>query len=892
MSLNLGSATAYLMLDTSDFDRGIATASKQLTGFNKEGATAGDKIQSVGNSMQTVGKTMTKNVTVPLLAAGTAIWKVSSDFESGMANVRQLSGETGENFDSLSAKAREMGATTEFSATQATEALGYMALAGWDANDMMAGLAPVMDLATVSGEDLSNVSDILTDAITAFGHTAHDQTDYVDEFGNSVNYAEHFADILATTSAKSNTTVGMLGDAFKYCAPAAGALGYEAEDVALALGVMANQGIKASQGGTALRRLLLNMIDPSDDAAAVMNKYNLSLFNADESAKDFGTVLDELRDVFKGTGKMTEEQVAQMAELDDQFQNSQITEEEYNTSAQELIKTFGLLTDSQLTSAAAALVGATGLSGFLAIVNSSDEDFNKFRRNIDECNGSVTEMAGIMRETSEVQLKILLSALSELAISLGDTLVPIIVDVIKWITSWVDKFNQLDPSIKEIIVKVGLFIAAAGPIISVIGKIVSLCGTVVGWIGSIIGIISGGGGLLGVLGSLGTTLGSIFSSIFAFVAANPVVLLIAAIIAAIAGLVVAIVKNWDEIKAATQKLWDNIQEIFSKLAEWFQEKFNEAKEKAVEAWKNAREKFLEIKENIQDVFETIDEWFRDKFTKAKELVIQVWENIKDKFVEIKDKIQAVFETIDTWFKDKFESAKEKILEAWSDIKDKFNQILDEIKSVFEDVQDWFREKFTEAKDAIVEVWNDIHAKFMEIYDRIKEVFSDVGSWFKDKFNEAKEGIIEAWSDIKEKFQDKLQSIKDVFSNVKDFFSEVGRNIVNGILDGVKAAWDTLTGWISSGIDRLKNVGSSIVNGVSSAISGNSKGRYAAGLDYVKSDGLYYLHEGESVRTKEQTRNGSKQTGDTYNFYSPKALDEITAAREMRRTKQQLALGFD
>lgn len=892
MGVNLGSATAYLLLDTSNFEKGIATASQQLSGFNKSGATAGDKLQSVGNSMKTAGKTMTTNFTLPLVAAGSAIWKVSADFEQGMANVRQLSGATGEDFDALSAKARQMGKDTEFSATQATEALGYMALAGWDTTDMIAGISPVMDLATVSMEDLGTVSDILTDAITAFGHTAHDQTGYVDEFGNEVNYAEHFADILAKTSAKSNTTVSQLGEAFKYCAPAAGSLGYEAEDVALALGLMANNGIKASQGGTSLRRTLLNMINPSDKAAAVMDEYNLSLFNADGSAKDFGDVLVMLRESFKGTGAMTEEQVQQMGALDDEFQNGTITEQEYEEAAQDLIESFGILTDKQKAQAAATLAGATGLSGFLAIVNSSDEDFAKLQQEIENCNGATKDMAETMRDTADVKLKILLSKLAELGISLGETLVPIIEKIIEHIGKWVDKFNELDPSTQELIVKLGLFLAVAGPILTVVGNIVTLCGTVVGWIGSIIGLISGGGGLIGVLGTLGGTIGGIFSSIFAFVAANPVVLLIAAIIAAVAGLVVAIVKHWDEIKAATQKLWDNIQEIFSKLAEWFQEKFNEAKEKAVEAWKNAREKFLEIKENIQDVFETIDEWFQDKFTKAKELVIQVWENIKDKFVEIKDKIQAVFETIDTWFKDKFESAKEKILEAWSDIKDKFNQILDEIKSVFEDVQDWFREKFTEAKDAIVEVWNDIHAKFMEIYDRIKEVFSDVGSWFKDKFNEAKEGIIEAWSDIKEKFQDKLQSIKDVFSNVKDFFSEVGRNIVNGILDGVKAAWDTLTGWISSGIDRLKNVGSSIVNGVSSAISGNSKGRYAAGLDYVKSDGLYYLHEGESVRTKEQTRNGSKQTGDTYNFYSPKALDEITAAREMRRTKQQLALGFD
>ena len=183
-----------------------------------------------------------QSATAAVTALGVAAVKTASDFDSSMSQVAAVSGATGEDFDKLRAKAREMGAKTKFSASEAADAMNYMAMAGWKTSDMLDGIEGIMNLAAASGEDLATTSDIVTDALTAFGLTAKD--------------SGHFADILAAASSNANTNVSMMGETFKYCAPIAGALGFSAEDTAEAIGLMANAGIKSSQAGTSLRTIM------------------------------------------------------------------------------------------------------------------------------------------------------------------------------------------------------------------------------------------------------------------------------------------------------------------------------------------------------------------------------------------------------------------------------------------------------------------------------------------------------------------------------------------------------------------------------------------------------------------------------------------------------------
>ena len=201
-------------------------------------ATAGENLKSAGDKVSSAGEKLLP-ASAAVTALGVAAVKTAADFDSSMSQVAAVSGATGEDFDKLRAKAREMGAKTKFSASEAADAMNYMAMAGWKTSDMLDGIEGIMNLAAASGEDLATTSDIVTDALTAFGLTAKD--------------SGHFADILAAASSNANTNVSMMGETFKYCAPIAGALGFSAEDIAEAIGLMANAGIKSSQAGTSLR---------------------------------------------------------------------------------------------------------------------------------------------------------------------------------------------------------------------------------------------------------------------------------------------------------------------------------------------------------------------------------------------------------------------------------------------------------------------------------------------------------------------------------------------------------------------------------------------------------------------------------------------------------------
>ena len=248
--VDVGTAVGYLMLDTTGFQSGFKSALSDLRTFRDESATAADKFSAAGSAMFAVGGSLTKSVTLPIVGLGAAITKVTSDFESSMSKVASIAGldTMGEEFEALSEKAKEMGATTKFSASEAADAFTYMAMAGWKTESMLDGIDGIMQLAAASGEDLATTSDIVTDALTAFGLQAKDSS--------------HFADILAAASNNANTNVSMLGESFKYVAPVAGALGYSAEDTSIALGLMANSGIKASQAGTSLRSAMSNLVSP------------------------------------------------------------------------------------------------------------------------------------------------------------------------------------------------------------------------------------------------------------------------------------------------------------------------------------------------------------------------------------------------------------------------------------------------------------------------------------------------------------------------------------------------------------------------------------------------------------------------------------------------------
>lgn len=346
-------------------------------------------ISSIGNIAQK-GLQATSNILKGSMTAiaglGAAAIKVGSDFEAGMSKVAAISGASEQELEKLTEKAKYMGATTKFSATESAAAFEYMAMAGWKTEDMLEGIEGIMNLAAASGEDLATTSDIVTDALTAFGMKASD--------------AGHFSDILAQASSNANTNVSMMGETFKYVAPVAGALGYTAEDTALAIGLMANAGIKSSQAGTSLRSMMSRLTKPTKEVQNAMNRLGVSLTNSDGSMKSLNEVMADLRNGFNGLSE------AEAAEL------------------------------------ASSLAGQEAMSGLLAIVNASDDDFKKLERSIYNCDGAAARMAETMSNNLQGQITILKSGLEGLAISLYENMQAPCMEIVKTAQEMVQELQE------------------------------------------------------------------------------------------------------------------------------------------------------------------------------------------------------------------------------------------------------------------------------------------------------------------------------------------------------------------------------------------------------------------------------------------------------------------
>ena len=485
MAVNIGSAVAYLELDTSKFSKGFKSAYNDLKVFGDKSATAEQKVKGLSSAFKTTGSILTKNVTVPLVGVGAMAVKVASDFESGMSEVQAISGATGKQLNDLKDKAIEMGAKTKFSATESADAFKYMAMAGWDTEAMLAGIEGVMNLAAASGEDLATTSDIVTDALTAFGMKA-DET-------------QRFVDVLARASSRSNTNVAMMGETFKYVAPVAGSLGYSVEDTAVAIGLMANSGIKGSQAGTALRSMFTRLVKPVGEAKEAVEELGINITNTDGTMKPLSQTMEELRTIFDG------------------------------------------LTESEKAQYASMLAGQEGMSGLLAIVNASEEDFKKLTEEINNSTGATKEMSDIMMNNTAGAITLLKSALESAGIIIGEQLTPYIRQLAEWITGLVERFNSLSEEQQEQVTKWGLILASIGPILLIVSNLIKLFFSLKDTFTLVktgLELLSSAGGFTALL--------------------NPISLVVGAIL----GLVAVVVNLWntnEEFRNKVIEIWNNLK---------------------------------------------------------------------------------------------------------------------------------------------------------------------------------------------------------------------------------------------------------------------------------------------------------------------------------------------
>lgn len=767
MAVDVGSAVGYLDLDISGFLAGLRSAQSEADTASKNIATKiGNNLSSAGKSLTSAGSTLTKSVTVPIVGAGTAVVKLSSDFESAMSKVSAISGATGSDLDALNQKAQEMGAKTKFSATESAEAFTYMAMAGWKTEDMLQGIDGIMALAAADGLDLATTSDIVTDALTAFGLSASD--------------SGHFADVLAKAASNANTNVTLLGESFKYAAPVAGALGYSAEDTAIALGLMANAGIKGSQGGTALRSSLSRLIKPTDDAAALMEKYGLSMTNADGSMKSLGQVMDMLRN------------------------------------------NMGDLTEAEQAQAAATLFGQEAMSGMLSIINASDKDYEKLTSAIYDADGAAQEMADTMLDNLGGQLTLLKSALEGLAIQFGEILLPYIKQFVTWLQNLTQKLQNLTPEQKEQIVKWAAVAASIGPVLLVVGKLVTGIGGLITTLGKIPGAVSS---ISGGMTKLVTGFKNIGEGITLAKAGFPgmaaqasklgaaiggITAPVAAVIAIIAALVAAFATLWktnEEFRNKMTSIWNEIKETIGGFCDGIVERIN-----------SLGFDFQNITEVLWSIWKGFCDLLAPVFT-------GVFQYIADTIGVVLDVILGIFDVFISIFKGDWEGAWEAVkgifLSVWNYIKDWFTNILNTIGGVLDAVCGWFGTTWENT-------WNNIKQFFIDIWNGIVNFFSNVISSIKMAVSNFITTIVNFFAqlpmNIANFITNAYNSVVTWVSNMIAKAREMGQNFLNAVVEfftnlPYKVGYfigNTLTNvvlWASNMVTKAREMGTNFLNNV-------------------------------------------------------------------------------
>ena len=727
-------------------------------------AATGEKLKTVGSAIEGVGQKLMP-VTAAVGGLGVAAVKVASDFDSAMSQVAAVSGATGKDLEALRDKAREMGSKTKFSASEAAEAMNYMAMAGWKTNDMLSGIEGIMNLAAASGEDLATTSDIVTDALTALGLSAED--------------SGHFADILAAASSNANTNVSMMGETFKYCAPVAGALGFSAEDTAEAIGLMANAGIKSSQAGTAMRSMMTNLTGEVKFVGDAFGELTIQTTNTDGSMRSLGDILADCRAAF-----------AQMSE-------------------------------SEKAANAEALVGKNAMSGFLAVMNAAPGDIEKLNSAINNCDGTAEKMAATMQDNLAGQLTILKSQLEGLAISIGEILMPYIRQIVGWIQGLVDWLNSLDEGTKKIIVTVALVAAALGPVLIVIGKVVGAIGTIMTVVPQIASAISG------VIGFVSGTVIPAISAVVAAIGWVP--LAIAAVVAILVVLYNkcewfrdAVNAIWTKIKEffvsawevicsffteTIPNAWNSLVSFFQGIPAWWSGLWQSVGDFFSSIWTNMMNNpvLTGIVDMIRSLWENLSTTLQGIWNGIKTAASGAWELIKNVV------LGSVLLLIDL-VTGNFTKLKEDAANIWNNIKNAASNIWNGIKQVVGSLAQGLANHvsilLTGLKNTITNIWTAIKNTASSAWNGLKNLVSSIASNLKqaavNAFKSMVSGIRSALSSLGSVVQSGFQSAISFITSLPGKALEWGKDFINGIADGIRSAIGNVINAVSDVADKIRS----------------------------------------------------------------------------------------
>lgn len=791
-------------------------------------------------------------------------------FDSSMSQVAAVSGATGDELEMLREKAKEMGSTTQFTASEAADAFNYMAMAGWKSEQMVEGISGVLNLAAASGTDLATTSDIVTDALTAMGYAAED--------------AGRLADVMAAASSNANTNVEMMGETFKYAAPVTGALGYSMEDTAVAVGLMANAGIKASSAGTALRGTLSRLAKPTDEMTSVMAELGLittetvkeidsdklakaqskvasktatmekAQINYNAAVKKYGESSDQakkaaisLENAERGLAEANKELAkVQEGKLVTQYKNMSMLENEQGEMLS-LMEVMQLLRDkmsglseAEQAQAAASLFGQEAMSGMLAIINASEEDFNKLTTAVNESEGAAEKMANTMMDNLGGDLTKLGSQFEGVQLAIYEELEPALrkgaeilsglLDGVKWL---VDHGNEVAGVITTIAAAVAGYLAYTTAV-----KVMTE-----GWAALTI-VTKAQAAAQAVLNAVmsANPIGLVVAAISALVAAfvylwntsedfrkfwqdlwESIQEVAGDVVEAVAGFFSGLwdgIKNvWSAVSGFFSGIWDSIQEsagnLVEKVAGFFEGAWNAIKSvwNAVVGffefiWESIKTAFNAGIEFIKKVFEPVVNFYKSAFNIIKELAVGCW-----------NAIQKVWEIVSTWFDENvIQPVKAFFTGLWDGIKNAAQAAWDGIRAAWDAVSNWFSESVIEPVESFFTgLLDGIKNTAQSAWDGVKKVWEIVSSWFKNTvvkpvedfftgmWDGLKNGAQAAWEGITGVFTHVVDWFKDKFSRawqaVKDVFSTGGK-IFDGIKEGIVDAFKTVVNAIIRGINKV------------------------------------------------------------------------------------------
>ncbi len=678
--------------------KAVDQASGVLDNIGKTGSQATKNLEesfnNAGKAMEGTGKSLSKGLTAPLVGVGTAAVMTVAKFDDSMSQVQALSGATGKELDSLRGMAKDLGATTAHSASDAADAMGYLALAGYDTNQILEATPHMLDLASAGGMELAQTADIVTDSMSGFGMEA-------DRAGEA-------ADVFAKAQSITNTSVDQLGEAMKYASSTANAAGMDIQKTSAVLGMFANAGIKGGMAGTTFNAMLRDLKKANEEGKLAIDGTNIALYNQDGSMRDIGAVMADVEKATKG------------------------------------------MTTAQRDAALGAIFGEQSIRGANIMLEQGSEKYKELEQAMYDSNGTAEEMAGIMEDNVAGAFRALKSQTEGILIQLGEQLAPIIKDtIIPLVQSFGDRisgliewFAGLDDGTQKTILTILGIAAAIGPVLIILGKVVGAVGTMIGVFGKLRGAFTA---VTGVTKIFNATL-----------LANPITWIIAAIAALIA-VIVLLWKNWDEVSEWLAESWEWIKEkataIFESLAEFFSAVWEGIKEVSIAVWEAITEFLSSIWEGIKDVatavWESISEFMSGIWEGMKEIASTVfgaladffssiWETIKQTFSTVLEAIKNVVSTV-------WEGIKTLTSTVWEGIKGSISSIIESIKSVISSV-------FNAIKSIISSIWNSVKSVTSSVWNGIKSVMTNIINGIRNvissSFNNIKNIITNVWNGVK------------------------------------------------------------------------------------------------------------------------------------------------